>query len=45
MHRYPDETDAPEPEPTMTDVQAWIAEIETLKADLEHRLDAREPKP
>lgn len=45
MHRYPDETDAPEPEPTVADVQAWIAEIEALKADFEHWLEARETKP
>ena len=45
VHRYPDETGAPsEPAPAATEVQAWIAEIETLKADLERWLAGREAK-
>jgi uncharacterized protein len=36
VHRYPDETGAePEPEPSVAEVEAWIGEIEALKADFE----------
>ena len=43
VHRYPGETGtAPEPEPSTADVQAWIAEIEALKADFERWLAQRE---
>lgn len=46
VHRYPGESGAPqEPEPSATEVQAWIAEIEALKADLERWLAAREAAP
>ena len=43
VHRYPGEEGASsEPEPAATEVQAWIAEIEALKADFERWLAARE---
>jgi HEPN domain-containing protein len=46
VHRYPGESGAPaEPEPAATEVQAWIAEIEALKADSERWLAAREATP
>jgi HEPN domain-containing protein/predicted nucleotidyltransferase len=37
--RYPDETrTSPEPVPAVSEVESWIAEIETLKADFERWL-------
>jgi len=46
VHRYPHESGAPaEPEPAATEVRAWIAEIEALKADFERWLAAREATP
>jgi HEPN domain-containing protein/predicted nucleotidyltransferase len=46
VHRYPSESGAsPEPEPSATEAQAWIAEIEGLKADFERWLAEREAKP
>ena len=43
VHRYPDEHGAPsEPEPSADEAQAWIAEIEALKADFERWLAERE---
>jgi HEPN domain-containing protein len=46
VHRYPGESGAPaEPEPAATEVRAWIAEIEALKADSERWLAAREATP
>ena len=45
VHRYPDETGGPpEPEPSVAEVQAWIAEIEALKGDFERWLSERETK-
>jgi uncharacterized protein len=39
VHRYPDGTGAePEPEPSVAEVEAWIEEIEVLKADFERWL-------
>jgi HEPN domain-containing protein len=42
-HRYPEEdlSRPPPPEPSVTEAQAWIAEIEALKADFERWLAAR----
>jgi uncharacterized protein len=46
VHRYPGEAGLPpEPEPTATDVQAWIGEINQLKADFERWIEAREAAP
>jgi uncharacterized protein len=46
VHRYPDETGAQlEPDPSAAEVQAWIAEVATLKADFERWLSQREAKP
>ena len=46
VHRYPGESGAaPEPEPSATEVQAWIAEIEALKAEFERWLAEREVTP
>ena len=43
VHRYPGESGAPpEPEPSATEVRAWIAEVEALKANFERWLAARE---
>jgi HEPN domain-containing protein len=43
-HRYPEEdlSRPPPPEPSLTEAQAWIAEIEALKADFERWLAQRE---
>jgi hypothetical protein len=46
VHRYPGESGAPpEPEPSATEVRAWIAEVEALKANFERWLTAREAAP
>jgi len=43
VHRYPGEAGtAPEPEPSAAEVQAWIAEVEALRGDLERWLAERE---
>jgi HEPN domain-containing protein/predicted nucleotidyltransferase len=42
VHRYPDEPGAaPEPEPAAKEVQAWIVEIQALKADFAQWLATR----
>jgi hypothetical protein len=42
VHRYPNEAgDPPEPEPSAAEVQAWIAEIQALKANFERWLAER----
>ena len=43
-HRYPGEEHGrpPPPEPSLTEAQAWIAEVEALKADFERWLAQRE---
>jgi HEPN domain-containing protein len=46
VHRYPEEAGAPpEPEPSTAEVQAWIAEVEALKADFARWLAQREAQP
>jgi HEPN domain-containing protein len=42
--RYPADA-APEPEPTASDIDAWVPEIEDLKADFERRLEQRAGEP
>jgi HEPN domain-containing protein/predicted nucleotidyltransferase len=43
VYRYPGEEGAPsEPEPSVAEAWAWIAELETLKSDFERWLAARE---
>ena len=43
-HRYPEEDQSrpPPPEPSVAEARAWIAEVETLKADFERWLEGRE---
>jgi HEPN domain-containing protein len=46
LHRYPGETRGPpEPEPQVSEVRIWIAEIESLKADFERWLAESEARP
>jgi uncharacterized protein len=46
VHRYPGEPGVPpEPEPAVKEVQAWIAEVQALKADFEQWLATRKTTP
>ena len=47
-HRYPEEENPsrpPPPVPSVAEAQAWIAEVEALKADFERWLGQREAQP